>query len=83
MIYYKIVKVIINAKGFIEVIINVVVKHHGFLNSIINNRKSLFISKFWLLLYYFLSFKQKLFNTFYLQIDSQIKRQNSIIKVYL
>lgn len=34
-------------------------------------------------MYYFLSIKQQLCIVFYLQINGQIKKQNSIIKVYL
>ena len=54
MIYYKPVKVIINAVGIVKVIINVVIRYHNFSDSIIINQMLLFISKFWLLLCYFL-----------------------------
>ena len=83
IVYYKPVKVIINALGFAKVIIKMVVKYHGFLDSIVTNRKLLFTSKFWLLLCYFLNIKQRLSTAFYLQIDGQTKRQNSIIEAYL
>ena len=37
MVHYKLVKVTINAPGLAKVIINVVVRHHGFLDLIITN----------------------------------------------
>ena len=46
MVYYKPVKITINTLGLGEVIIHVVVRHHGLPNSIVTDRGSLFISKF-------------------------------------
>ena len=46
MVHYKPVKVIIDASGLAEVIINMMVRHHGLLDSIVTNRGSLFTSKF-------------------------------------
>ena len=83
MVYYKPVKVIINALYLINVIIDKVVRHHGLLNSIVIDQKLLFTLKFWLLLCYFLGIKQKLSITFYLQMDGKTKRQNGTIKAYL
>ena len=37
IVYYKLVKVIINTLDFAEIIINVVVKHYGLPNLIITN----------------------------------------------
>ena len=37
MVYYKLAKIIINASGFAEVIINIVVRHYGLLDLIITN----------------------------------------------
>ena len=74
MIHYKLVKDIINALGLAKVIINVVVKHFGFPNSIVINRESLFTLKFWSLLCYFFDIKQRLSTVFYSQINSQTKR---------
>ncbi len=45
MVYYKSVKVTINAPVLAEVIINVVVYHHGVLKSIVIDWGLLFISK--------------------------------------
>ena len=66
IVHYKLVKVTINALSLAEVIINIVVKHHSLPNSIVANRRSLFTSKFWLLLYYFFGMKLKLFTAFHL-----------------
>ena len=74
IVYYKLIKVIIDAPGLSEVIINVVVRYHDFLDSIITNQRLLFTSKFWLLLCYFLGIKQRLSTFFYPQTDSQIEK---------
>ena len=83
MVHYEPVKVTINALGLTEVIINVVVRHHGLPDSIVTNRRLLFTSKFWSLLCYFLGIKQKLSTTFHLQTDGHTKRQNSTMEAYL
>ena len=57
MVYYKPIKVIINALGLAKVILNVVIWHYGILNSIVIDRGLLFIFKFSSSLYYFLSIK--------------------------
>ncbi len=82
MVHYKPVKVTINSPGLAEVIINVVVRHHRIPESIVMDWGSLFTSKFWSLLYYFLSIKRKLSTTFQSQTDGQIERQNSTIEAY-
>ena len=64
MVYYKPVKITINALGLAKVIINVVVRHHGFPELIITNQESFFTSKFWLLLCYFLGIKRRLSTAF-------------------
>ncbi len=46
MIYYEPVKVIINALGFAEIILDVLVWHHGLPNSIISNKSSVYLLKF-------------------------------------
>ena len=82
-IHYKLVKVIINVPRLAEIIIDLVVCHHCLPDSIITDKSFLFTSKFWLLLYYFFSMKQKLATTFHLETTSQTKRQNSIMEAYL
>ena len=82
MIYYKSVKIIINVLSLVKVVIKVIIRYHGFLDSIIIIWRLLFISKFRLLPCYSLSIKQKLFTDFYLQTDSLTERQNNMIKTY-
>ena len=77
------VKVTIDAPGLVEVIRDVVVWHHGLPDSIMTDRGSLFTSKFWLSLCYFLGVKRRLSTAFHPQIDGQTKRQNSTMEAYL
>ena len=73
IIYYKPVKVTINAPGLAEVIINVVVQHHSLPNSIISDREAIFMSKFWSSLCYFLSIKRRLSTKFHPQTDGEME----------
>ena len=57
MIHYKPVKVTIDAPGLAEVIIDVVIRHHGLQDSIVTDRGLLFTSKFSSSLCYFLGIK--------------------------
>ena len=52
----------------------------GLLDSIVSDRGSLFISKFWSALYFYLKIKQKLSTTFHSQTDGQTERQNQTLK---
>ena len=83
MVHYKPVKVTINASGLAEVIINVIVRHHGLPDSIVTDWGSFFTSKFWSLLCYFLGIKRRLSTDFHPQTNSQIERQNSTMEAYL
>ena len=83
IIHYEPVKVTINAPSLAKIIINVVVRYHSLPSSIVINRGSLFTSKFWSSLCYFLGIKQRLFTAFYPKTDSQTERQNSTIEAYL
>ena len=74
MVYYKPVKITINAPGLAGVIIDVVVHHHGLTDLIITDWGFVFNLKFWSSLCYFLVIKHWLFNAFYLQIDGQTER---------
>ena len=69
MVHYKPFKLTINAPGLAEVIIDVVVWHHSFSNSIVSDRGSVFTLKFWSLLCYFLDIKQRLSTAFHAQTD--------------
>ena len=70
IMYYELVKIIIIASRLAKVILDIVVWYHGLLNSIVSDKSLLFISKFWLLLYYFLGIKQRLSIAFHPQINS-------------
>ncbi len=83
MVHYKLVKVTINVSDLVEVIIEVEIQHHGLPDSIISDKGSVFTSKFWFLLCYFLGIKRKLSIAFYPQTDSQTERQNSTMEAYL
>lgn len=83
MVYHKLIKITIDIANFIKVIINIMVRHHGFFESIIGDQSILFNSKFWFLLYCFLGIKQKLSRTFHLQIGGQSKERNNMIECYL
>ena len=83
MVHYEPVKVTIDTPGLAKVIIDVVVRDHGLPDSIITDRGSLFISKFWSSLCYFLDIKRRLSTTFHPQTDGQTERQNSTIEAYL
>ena len=83
MVYYEPVKVTIDVPWLAEVILDVVVWHHGLPDSIVTERGSLFTSKFLSLLCYFLGIKRKLLTVFYPQTDGQTERQNSTIEAYL
>ena len=83
MVHYKPVKITIDAPGLAKVIINVVVRHHGLPDSIITDRGSLFTSKFWSSLCYFLGIKRRLSTAFHPQTNGQTERQNSTMEVYL
>ncbi len=83
IVHYEPIKVTIDAPGIAEVILDVVVRHHGLPNSIVSDQGSVFNSKFWLLLCYFLQIKRRLSTAFHPQTDGQTKRQNSTIEVNL
>ena len=83
MVHYEPVKVTINAPGLAEVIIDVVIRHHGLPDLIVTDRGSLFTSKFWSSLCYFLGIKRRLSTAFHPQTDGQTERQNSTMEAYL
>ena len=81
--YYELVKVTIDTPRLAKVIIDVVVWHHGLPNLIVTDRGSLFTSKFWSSLCYFLGVKLRLSTAFHPQTDGQTERQTSTIEAYL
>ena len=83
MVHYKPVKVTLNALGLAEVILDVIVRHHGLPDSIVTDRSSLFTSKFWSSLCYFLGIKRRLSTDIHPQTDGQTEGKNSTIEAYL
>ena len=83
MVHYKPVKITINIPGFVEMIIDVVVRHHSLPDSIVINRGSFFTLNFWSLLCYFFGIKWRFFTTFYLQKNKPTECLNSLIEAYL
>ena len=82
IVYYKPMKITINAPGLAKVIIDVMVRHHGLLYFIITDWGSLFTSKFWSSMCYFLGIKRRLSTALHPQTNSQIERHNSAIEAY-
>ena len=56
---------------------------HGFLNVIIFDRKSQFVSDFWKKFYKIINMNRRLLTTYYPQTNKMIERINSTMKVYL
>ena len=73
-VHYELVQTTIDAPRIAEIIINFIVWHHGLSNLIVSNRGSVFTSKFWSSLCYFLGIKRRLSTAFHPQTDSQIER---------
>lgn len=46
MVHYKSMKTTIDTSGFAKVIIDVIVRHYGFSNLIVTDKRPFFISKF-------------------------------------
>ena len=75
MVYYKVLRTTIDTMGLTEVSINIIMRYHGLSELINSDQSSLFTSKFWSLLCYFLSIKRKLSTTFYPQTNSQTEKK--------
>ena len=83
IVNYEPIKVTINAPGLAEMIINMVMHHHGVPESIVIDQGLLFTSKFWSSLCSFLDIKKKLSTAFHPQTNGQTERQNSTMEAYL
>ena len=83
MVHYEPVKITIDTPRLAEVILDVVVRHHGLPDPVVTNGGSLFTSKFWSSLCYFLGIKWRLSTTFHPQTDGQTEWQNSTMEAYL
>ena len=80
--YFSCVKTM-NSKQFAFLLIKDVINHHDLFERIISDRKSLFISHFWIILSKKLKANHKLSSTFHSQTNDQIERQNQTLKQYL
>ena len=58
MVYYKLVKININAFRLAKVILDVIMRQYSLPDLLVINQGSLFISKFWSLLWYFFGIKR-------------------------
>ena len=83
MVHNKLVKVTVDAPGLAKRILDVVTWHLVLPDLIVTDKGSLFTSKFWSLLCYFLGIKRRLSTAFHPQMDCQTKRQNSNMEAYL
>ena len=83
IVHYEPVKITIDIPRLAEVIMDVIVWHHGISNSIVTNRSSLFTSKFGSSLCYFFDIKRRLSTAFHPQYDGQIESQKSTMEAYL
>ena len=83
MVYYEPVQTTITTPALAEVILNIIVRHYGLLDSIVSDRGSVFMSMFWSSLCYFLSIKRRPSTAFHPPTNGQTEWQNSTIKAYL
>lgn len=65
MIYYKFIKITIDTPNFDKAIIDMIIQHYRFSNSILSDCSLIFNLKFWFSLCYFLKYKLKLLTAFY------------------
>ncbi len=73
----------IDASELAELMYNCFISFLDMSQNLMSDWDILFTSKFWLSFCYYLSTKCKLFITYHLQTDDQIKHQNQILKHYL
>lgn len=74
MVYYKVIRITIDILELAKVIIDVIVRYYGILESIISDQGSVFNLKFWSLLCYFFGIKYRLSTTFHPQTDGQMEK---------
>ena len=82
MIHYVSCSKTIFVENLIEIFIRKIIKLHEVSTSIINDKKFVFIFKFWSTLCYALKIIKNLSMTFHFQIDDQTKRENNTMKQY-
>ena len=73
----------IDAAGTAKLFLDQVFKLHGFPETIISDRGSVFTSKFWSRLLELCGVKRKLSTSYHPQIDGQTERINQILEQYL
>jgi hypothetical protein len=73
----------LDAPGFARLFGKYWFKDQGLPSSIVTDRGSVFASKFWSALYYYLRVEHRLSTSFYPQTDSQTERLNQTIKTWL
>ena len=78
MVHYKPVKITLNAPGLAEVVIDVVVCHHGLPNLIVIDRSFFITLKVWLLLCYFFGIKEGFLPLFTLRLT--VTLSNKIVQ---
>ena len=82
IVHYEPMQTTITTLALAEVILNIIVWHYSLADSIVSNRGSVFTSKFWSSLCYFLSIKERLSTSFHPQTNGQTERQNSRMEAY-
>ena len=83
MTHYSSCAKTMNLKQFAFLLIKDVISHHDLFERIISDKKSLFISHFWIVLSKKLKANHKLSSTFHSQTNDQIERQSQTLKQYL
>ena len=83
MTIYLLVKFTIIISQICDLFQNKIFLQYKLSNDIVFDKKNLFTSNFWSILYYCAKIKRRLNIAFYSQIDEQIERQNQILKQYL
>lgn len=74
---------IVTAEGLATIFLQRVVRFFGDPKGIISNRGSVFTSKFWSSLCFYLSVKRRLSTAFHPQTDGQTESQNQTLEHYL
>src|SRR5438876_9342725 len=83
MVKYFPIREMIAAPQLAELFCNKIIKQYGTLRSIVTDRGSIFTSKYWSTLCYYMKAKHKLSTAFHPQTDGQTEHQNQILEHYL
>ena len=74
---------IINAPELATLLIENIATRYGMPKNLVSDRASLFTSKFWSTLCYYMKAKRRLSTAFHPQTDGQTERQNQMLEYYL